>query len=417
MRRIERVDLAVYSRQLRRQAVWCGLVFSLAALFAILNLLPPVQVQYEVTGEILVDPSRVQGLVRNVKQSTTRSEPVVLRDFQVLARSHSDRLPEVTRFHGNDRVFLMLKSRWQRQCTVGDFNDWANSVTQLDAEVHRDSDMASQTRMARWELTAAEHYRKHHDFLASNSLLPESLESGQPVDKTAGQSAGDSTKFQFAGLEGKSTTGHLVASVTDEDAIKEATDSNVSHARPTNQAQDFTHQKQLEANVALAQQRLLNLESSISQAVDKLSGKIELLDVPQVVPISDRIPTWMAVSIFVILATTGSLAGAFYFRLQSGGVYDPQEVAQQLVSQGLPVVATVQLPSDELDSTDWLELAGRQASGAGRKTAKNLTLLSEAVVTVWCVAILARFLFDPLWRQVLIDNPLAAFSRLIAGLP
>lgn len=415
MKRSERIDLAVYTRRLRRQAIWCGLVFALAALFCTLNALPPIPVKYEVTGKVLVEPQRVAGLVKNLRQITSNSDAVVLRDFQVLARSQSEPVSGFTKFHDKGRVFLTMTGLWNNRCSHEEFQLWAEQATRSEPEIHRDSQLASAVRKARWDLMAAEHYRSHHDF---HGLPAEASSDGQELREIASGdgSVQGSNKFQLAGLESQRSSSHLVAgSLTQASSANVALGADVAESSlPSTTAAD---RRQLEANVVLAQQRLSDLESSVHQSMREASGTVDLIDPPRVIPVSDRIPSWMALSVIVILLAAGSLAAWYHLRLQSGGVYDPQEVASQLASQGMLVVAKVELPSDQIDSSDWLEMASWQASEAGRRTGRNLTYLSEAVLAFWCCLILARLAIDPLWRIVLWESPLAAFGRLMSGLP
>jgi len=358
--------------------------------------LPPVPIQYEVTGKVLVEPQRVEGLVKNLKRTTLLTEPTVLRDFKVLARSQAEPDLGLARFHESDRVFLKLKSLWNERCSQDDFQKWADAATRSTPKIHQNSEMASAVRKARWELVAAEHYQKHHGFLHSDSQLA-SNESG---------------RFQLAGLEGSPSNAQLVANTLGPGSAVDSADKS-DPAR----SDGSVDRQQMEANVLVAQQRLETLESELQKELQKATGAVTLMDPPVVVPVADRIPFWMALSVIVILLSVGSLVGWYHLRLQSGGFYDPQDVASQLASQGMTVVARVSLPSDQLDSSDWLEIASRQASATGRRTGRNLTYLSEGMLTFWCCIMLARFSLDPMWRMVLLDSPLAAFGRLIAGLP
>ncbi len=386
MKRLERVDLAVYSRQMLRQAVWCGAVFALAVLFCILNVLPPVPVKYRVTGKVLVEPRRVEGLVQNLKRATSGTESTVLSDFQVLARSNSLSSAEQEAFKGSDHIFLKLSSLWNTRCSASDFTSWADSITRSERARIRNSGLSSSVLIARWELAASEHYRDQHDFLTGNSEV----------------SGGESSRFQLAGADAHRTGGQLISS---------------SQSLSPSPSSKSAERKLLEANVQLARQKLDALESASKAEMLEAAGTISLIDPPQVTPISDRIPGWMAASVLIILISVGIMVGWCQMRLQSGGIYDPEEVAAQLASRGVEVVAQLQLPSDQLDSADWLEVASRQASGAGRRTGRNLVWLSEGILTAWCLLILARMMIDPMWRMVLIDSPLAAFGRLVSGLP
>lgn len=404
--RKERVDLTVYSRQHRRQAVWCGTVCALSVLFIVLNILPPVPVWYEVTGKVLVEPRRVEGLVHNLKRATSWNEPVVLRDFQVLARTQSDGSMGLADTTDSDRIFLRISSLWNMRCTSAEFTDWADDITRSSRKPEVDSELSSMVRMARWDLSLAEHYRKYHDSVVDFD-----------VPSTAEEAANGSSRFQLAGQDGQRSMTQLVASSSETITTPIDYVSRELRWNELQQATDQGQKQHLQANVTVARQRLQHLESSLNQAIQEASGTVSLVDSTQIIPIADRIPFGMGLSVIVLLVSVGSTVAWCHFRLKSGGIYEPEEVAEQLAALGLPIVAKIDLPGDQLDSADWLELASRQASGASRKTGRNLVRLSEAVLGLWFLLICGRFFLDPLWRIVLLDSPLAAFGRLIAGLP
>ena len=92
-------------------------------------------------------------------------------------------------------------------------------------------------------------------------------------------------------------------------------------------------------------------------------------------------------------------------------------VADQLASRGLTIAAHLAIGGEDSEAGAWLDIASRQAVGAGRFTARHLIGVGEWLVGGWCLLIAGRFILDPLWRSVLLDSPLAALGRLISGLP
>lgn len=376
-KRTPRIDLDRHSRQIRRRAIWCGIVFALAVLFTVLNCLPPVSIRYEVAGNVLLDSRRVEGLVRNLKRATQGTDSARLQDFQVLDRTR----PEPTSATANPPwIFLNIQSLWNQRCDVDKFEAWIDELTRKEEPSVPDPHLADSLRMAQWELVVAEHYRHHHEFLASTALASESA-SGQP-----------SSAFQL-----------VATPIRTNDASLLMEDSQI--------------QQGLNDLVLAASNRVDDLQTEANSRIESKLGKINGVDRLTVTARAERIPLGIAVSVIVVGLATGASAGLVHLRLQSGGAYNPQDVVQLLESSGLKTVAEIQLPADQIESSDWLEIASRQAASAGRKTARNLIALSEWALGFWCVLIVARFTFDPLWRSILADSPLAAFGRLLSGMP
>jgi hypothetical protein len=240
-------------------------------------------------------------------------------------------------------------------------------------------------RLARWEVEAARHYQAHHDFVGDKGSVPDIA----PIDN-------EKNVFQLT------STGRSKVS-----------SSQLSSTEPVS----VQIKQQLAESVQSLQSRLETLSQQSKTEQDQVAGQIELTDGPQIQPQCRRIPGWMALSVLILGLAAGSSAGWLQLRLQSGGVYDPKDVAAQLSRGGLPEVAHVQLSTDQLESTDWLALAGQKASTAGRTGGRNLVLLSESFLAFWCVIILGRICFDPLWRGLLVDSPLGALGRLLTGMP
>ena len=113
----------------------------------------------------------------------------------------------------------------------------------------------------------------------------------------------------------------------------------------------------------------------------------------------------------------GSCAGWLRHRLQSGGAFEPELVANQLAADGLAVIDLLNLGGIRGDPHDWFEATGRRATRISRSMACGLTTISEWAVMIWCGGIALRFILDPLWRNVLVDSPLAGLGRLVIGLP
>ena len=120
---------------------------------------------------MLITPTRVEGLVRNLKLATNWLDSARLRDFRVLDRTDQG-VRSPSDFQSSELVLLSLQSLWTERCTRVDFESWLDRITRPAPLQPRDSSAAADLRLARWELALAEHYQAHHDFLADAAGRP-----------------------------------------------------------------------------------------------------------------------------------------------------------------------------------------------------------------------------------------------------
>lgn len=391
MKRLERIDLSLYSRQIQRSAIWCGCVSALALILTALNFTPPVQVHYRVTGLATVEANRVQGLLANLKQSIHGTSTARLRDFKVLDRSITEAQPRVELADQN-LMLISVDSLWSKCCNQTQFHSWVESITRLPKSQIAAIEASDAIRTAKWELTAAKHYENHHRFLSQES---------EGDDSTNGQAIPAKNAFQLA-------------------SSKESPQTSLTSARVNPDADVGESQQvrmQLAEDVSRAQGKVQESEAAQEQRLERALGAINVQDMPEVTPIPSPIPVYLAISVLVVGLAGGASAGWIQLRLQSGGAYDPVEVATLLASRDLPTIGKVELTGDQIESSDWLELASRQASSTGRTAARNLTSLSELVIGFWCILILLRAAFDTHWLSLFLESPLGALGRLLSGLP
>ncbi len=392
MKRLERIDLSLYSRQIQRNAVWCGCVSALALILTALNFTPPVNVHYRVSGQATVEANRVQGLLANLKQSIEGSGTVRLRDFKVLDRASHEQQPRVALADQN-LMLISVDSLWSKSCTQSQFQDWVESITRLPENQLASVGATDATRVAKWELAAAKHYENHHEFL--------STEEDATKDSLSNQAEPPDGTFQLASSK-QPTPAQLATKTLDQQAeIVEPVDIR----------------KQLAEDVDRAQSKVQQFEVAQKARLERVMGTISVPDLPDVQPIPAPIPMYLAVSVLIVGLAGGASAGWIQLRLQSGGAYDPEEIAALLASRDLPVVGKVELSGDQLESSDWFEIATQQASATGRTAARNLTLISETVIGFWCILIGLRAAFDTHWLSLFLESPLGALGRLLSGLP
>jgi hypothetical protein len=175
--------------------------------------------------------------------------------------------------------------------------------------------------------------------------------------------------------------------------------------------------ERLDAQVALARQRVSETELAWQRQIQQASGDVRLSGAIQLVATPNTIPAWLAASVLIVGLAAGASAGWFQYRLQSGGVYDPESVARQLEHIGILPAGKLTLADVRGGNEDWMERASAKANTTGRRVARNLSLISEVTVGVWFGLIVIRLVADPQWRTVLLESPLAALGRLLAGMP
>lgn len=377
------------SSTLIKQAVWCGAVCALAVVLTTLNMYPPVNVQYKVFTRAVISPARLEQL-----------KYVLERDRKIIA---SGRLRYAQLFKlkmldeaKNDGLLLVeLESLWTGRATPAHIEAWLATVTKTEPRKLADCAEARDERFARWQAETAKHYLKHHQYLCS-------------ADKV------DSTKAQLA-----STTNPQSGGVPAKFAQLATGDVKTQQAMPVSGQLDFDNpvvvEKKLVETVKQAEANVKKSESQFVTALEKHSGAIEVVGVPQIRSKTSNIPTWMSASVLILAISTGSIASLLQYRIQSGGAYDPKFVGNQLAIDGLPILAEVKLAPLGHETSE------RTSSGlmhaVKNTTGRHLAVLGENLMLIWCFAITCRILFDPLWRSVAMDSPLAAFGRLVTGMP
>lgn len=372
-----------------KQSVWCGAVCALAVVLTTLNMYPPVNVQYKVLTRAVVSQARLDQL-----------KSVLERDRKVIA---SGRLRYTQLFRlkmldevKNDGLLLVeLESLWTGRATPEHIEAWLATVSKSEPSKLVDTTEAHDERFSRWQAETANHYLKHHQYLCSGSK-PDST-NAQLASTTATPKSGVAAKFA-----------HLAPS-------QEQGAQPLAVSEPLDFHNPVAVEKKLIETVKQAQTGVKKSADLFANALEKYAGAIELVGAPQIHSKTSNIPTWMSASVLILAIATGSVASLLQYRIQSGGAYDPQFIGNQLAIDGLPVLAEVKLAPLGHETTQ------RSPSGVintlKNTTGQHLAAAGENLMLIWCFAIACRMLFDPLWRSVLIDSPLAAFGRLVTGMP
>ncbi|MEZ6135310.1 MAG: hypothetical protein R3C53_10410 [Pirellulaceae bacterium] len=375
-----------------RRATWCGIVFALAVLLTALNLVPPVDVRYTLTSQIVVSEARLTAVeavcAKHSRQLLEDQTAGLIRRIRVLDRGVGDVLDKHDAAH-RELALVEIDSLWLTRCDEQTYAAWLDNLTRSAEEQAGTTEHAANARFARWELETARHYAARHQFLAARPI---------------GSSNSDGRTFQLA-------------AAPESDRISATLASRQTSSASGLELAPSADLEQLERQVEAAQRKVAETELACQRQIEQSSGPLRITGGPVATPSSTTIPFWLAASVLVLGLAAGSTAGWLQHRLQSGGVYDPEEVARQLQSQGLPLSGTVELSSESLEATDWMAHALRKSSETSRLTARQLTRISEWVLGFWCILIFVRLLSDPMWRGVFIESPLAALGRLLAGMP
>lgn len=375
------------SSTLIKRSVWCGAVCAVAVVLTTLNMYPPVNVQYKVFTRAVISPVRLEQL-----------KVVLERDRKVIASGRLRyaqlfRLKTIDEAKNDGLLLVELESLWTGRATPLHIETWLATISKSEPRKLAHSSEAHEDRFARWQSEAAKHYLKHHQYLSAANQPSNS--NTQLASTTVTANSGVPAKFAQLDsgqeLEANTVSGQIEF---DSPAVVE---------------------KKLTESVKQAEVTAKKTQSQFANALEKHAGAIELVGNSQVRSKTSRIPTWMSASVLILAISTGSIASLLQYRIQSGGAYDPKFVGKQLAIDGLPIVAEVELAPLGNEKTHGVPTG--VITSLKNVTGRHLAVLGENLMLIWCFAIVCRILFDPLWRSVAIDSPLAAFGRLVTGMP
>lgn len=385
-----RSEISDSNQVVARRAIWCGIVFALSALLTVLNFAPPFEISYRVRSEVVVAAAKLGQLEASSKENASQVargnlKPAQLVGLKVLDTSNQTiSAPIATK---QEIALVEFDSVWSHMCSTDAHDGWVKAITESTHAELQDSDLASQHRLAEWELLAAKHYRDRHEFLSGQA--PSSDNSGGDSYSLANHSSSSNPPTGFA-----------------------------SFTRPASSqgVNDLVHAA-LEDDVTAAQEKLEQAAGAWEELIEQSVGLVEIASRPEVITQARGIPVWMTLSIIVLGISAGIIATGLYFRLQSSGGYDPAKVANHLSELGIPVAGHLHLPSDQLDLQGPVGRVIRLLRSVRGILARNLIVFSETTLGIWVLLILLRLSVDGMWRQVFLDNPLAALGRVAIGLP
>ncbi len=373
-----------------RQSLWCGAVCGLAVVFTSLNFLPPIDVQYKVTSQVLVGQTRLDRLNAELQNEKHPMKPGEDRFVQLV---HVRTLDEA---NSENLILVEVQSLWNARTAERNISAWLERISKPDPRVVIDTDAAREDRFARWQAATARHYLDQYKYISAgetptaNSHVANSnpIKPRKPVTRLA------STTITQSGR----TSAHNAS----------------SSSAPTTDDSDDDMVLQLSESVSQAETAAQKAAQKFKETFTRHAGGIELVGAPNIRTKTSRIPGWMTLSILVLALASGSIASLLQLRTRSVDAYDPNQVAERLSTEGVPVVGQLELKTSPTNSLyDRHPITQAVVSFSGR----HLMTASEWMLVLWCVLIALRTLSDPLWRSVAFENPLAAFGRLMAGMP
>lgn len=398
-----RSQIAVESNVLMRRAAWCGAVFALAIILTFLNFMPPVNVQYHVRSKVVVSETRLAQL-RDIaiadREAFKRGamKPIQLMSVKVLdlaEQEHSfDFAPTQEKV-----VLIEVGTLWTSRCTSDRHFTWLKDISKIDSSKLIKASVAQSARFARWELAAAKHYQSQFAYLSEKPQLAAEAAVDNNVDAPLAvkdvNATGQRKSFQLASYR-----------ETSETTLQPPLGAAGREPSPD----EFG--RQLDEQLTLAQERVAQSEEAWQAEIERSSGTLQIASVPVIAPRSTSIPFWLAVSILVLGLAAGSTAGWFQYRGHSGGTYHARDVAEQLSLHSLPIAGRLVLAKAEHQTA----IASNGPTVAAR-AGLGLTRWAEYALTFWVVIAVGRFFLDSVWRDVLVNSPLAALGRMLAGMP
>lgn len=398
------------------RSVWCALVWALVAVITVVNLLPPANVGYKVTNQVLVSGKRFEQLQHELKKSSTNASEAVLLDVKLLDDAKTRRLADPN----ETQLLLQVTSQWSERTSAQRVQKWLNAISTVNERSVAHSDMARMQRFARWEVQTRQQYlQQHRDALlakkaaadadagladASKSKYPSNIKLASNPDKP---------KVKFA------TLGEVQSSVKENAATSFDTPNGVLELSGPEAIEEASpsdeFEKQLRAELAAAEQIEKHASSQVSTQAIQASGTLTLAAPGRVSAVPERMPRNQVLSIIILALAVGALGGWVNHRAQSGGTFSALDVSRNLQLLGLPVLGNVVLPTSELEGMEG-EVT-RRFTDVRRWLMQQCLALAELLLLFWCLAILIRMVLDPLWRGLVWENPLSGLARLFVGLP
>lgn len=130
------------------KSIWCGTVFSLAIVLTVLNFLPPIDVGYRVTAQVVASPQRLAQLNEHLKRTQSGADQgseAVLLGVRLLDE-HSSSTTESGKATSDRLTLIEVISLWPGRTTSGRVHRWLNELSKVDSRTIRQIDTAAAER-------------------------------------------------------------------------------------------------------------------------------------------------------------------------------------------------------------------------------------------------------------------------------
>ncbi|MEM8734684.1 MAG: hypothetical protein AAGG44_10705, partial [Planctomycetota bacterium] len=361
-----------------------------------INAFPPAEIHYRVCSDVVVSASRVPQFNDALRRDRNHAATLGLKYVQLVDVEVLDQASDLLRADdGNESTeelaLVKVDSLWTGSFSGAANESWLKSLAKFENHEVAATEVAKQHRFRSWSEKTAENYLKRHDFLADKPRLSTSTDG-----RTFELATGNKSNTQLASF-GKPISGSSVMS-----------DSEPDPASVRVLLEERVAEKEAAATESAEQWR---------QSLAAAHGLVRIAKKPSLETHLTGVPTWVVFSILVIGVCTGLSTRWTFLRLQSGGIFQPASVADQLALQGLPTLAKLDVIDPAGQGSAWSDRTARSANQFGKRLARNLTRIGEVVLTFWIVLIAYRVVLDPIWRDVFYESPLVALARVLAGMP
>jgi hypothetical protein len=169
--------------------------------------------------------------------------------------------------------------------------------------------------------------------------------------------------------------------------------------------------------VETARKTLADEESASRCGMDRSPRLVSLIGTPRYVIRGGSLATGNAVSLLVVaffIPFGIAMRGRFSDRTPSRH----SDLMRSLRVMQIPYLGVLRVPAVNRLEKSSQELGSRERGENRIRSSKwlsNLYRWSDGVLGIWIVCFMVRYLCDPLWRELLFQAPLAAFSSLLFG--
>ena len=310
----------------------------------------------------------------------------------------------------NDLTQIRLHVGLSRPASVADIERELDRLTRSTAPTSASNPVAKQVRAQQWQLEVTQH--QMHRFKLDREREGVSLETFERP-----------SPFRQASY----------STVSDENRDTPTTLSE----------SDLETWNQLVSAEASQRVAIATLQQSLDEQRSQSDGHIAITGAPKHLAMAGRL-SWSRVASVICLSMVAGLALlAMNQRMKGFRRTAPQAADEKQLDRRAdqirttvkklrqlqipywgeavyrePFTETVQQPSLTRDHTSTDELVGSQAPTASPPTRRRpafAAVLGDAMLLVWVIVFLVRFMSDSLWRDLVFRAPLAAFSSLFFG--